>query len=134
VAGDGGARSAGDGRLVGALGWLGVGILAGVGLLGILTIGIVLLALAGSLAALLIHRGLGAGWGSGVLAGLATATAYLAWTNGRGPGDICVVRGDEQACTQYLDPRPWALATAVLVALAVVLHVRLRPATATADA
>ena len=111
-------------RLVAVLGWVLAGALAGVGLLGILTVGIVLLATAGLLAAVLVSARLGREWGSGALLGLATATAFLAWTNRRGPGRACVGAAGEQSCAEYYDPRPWALATVVLVALAVAVYLR----------
>ena len=111
--------------------WLLVGVLAGIGIAGLLTVGVVFLAAAVVLGAV----GLGVpalrSRAAVVLpAGLAVVPAYLAWLNRGGPGSVCETSGADVTCTQEWTPWPFVAAAVLLVAVAVVLVVvvRRRPA------
>ena len=111
------------GRRSGVPGCLTVGALGGVGLLGLLTDGVVLLVTAAVLAAAVVSRRLGAGWGSGMLLGVAAVTAVVARLNRGGPAEGCATLTPDPWCGEIWDPRPWWVATVVLAVLAVLLAV-----------
>lgn len=89
------------------VGWMLVGLLIGLGLLAILTIGIFILPVAGALAVLLLRsqpdaRGLGA-----LMVGPAAPLFYIAALNWGGPGWSCWSTSTEQGCTELLTPWPF---------------------------
>ncbi|PJI86724.1 hypothetical protein [Luteimicrobium subarcticum] len=56
-----------------------------------------------------------------VVSGLGVVPLYVAWLNRGGPGDVCHAGGT--ACTEAMNPWPWAAAGVLLVALGVLLVV-----------
>ena len=102
--------------------WLAVGLLAGIGIAGLLTVGIVFLVAAVVLGAVgvavpaLRSRAVVV-----VPAGLAVVPAYLAWLNRDGPGSVCETSAGGVTCTDEWTPWPFVAAAALLVAVAVVL-------------
>jgi hypothetical protein len=112
--------------------WFVVGALAGVGLVGLLTIGLPCLLAAGVLA------GIGRVWrplknhsATAIPAGASAAAWYLAWLNRGGPGEVCRPLGaDDMECTTEWSPWPFVAVAMALIALSVVLavqHRRRRP-------
>lgn len=58
---------------------------------------------------------------AGVMAGLALPVLYVAWLNRGGPGEVCRVRGDGQACVDAWSPWPFLGAALVCLAAACLL-------------
>jgi len=102
--------------------WALVGAVAGIGVLGLLTVGIVLVVAAGALVlpAVLVLR-LPARSVVGAVGGLAAAPAFLGWTNRGGPGAVCGPAEGGIACTQVGSPWPFLAVAALLVAGCIVL-------------
>jgi hypothetical protein len=107
--------------------WLVVGALAGMGIAALLSIGLVLLLLAGVLAVIgartpsLRNRSVLA-----IPAGVGTAVLYLAWINRDGPGNVCETTGTTTTCTDQVSPWPFVVVAAVLFAVSVILARRAR--------
>jgi hypothetical protein len=102
--------------------WFLVGALLGLGVLALLTIGVLFLLAAALLA--------GIGVGMSVLrnrsvvaipAGVGLSVLYLAWLNRDGPGDVCEITSTVTKCTEQWSPWPFVAAAVVLVASSVVL-------------
>lgn len=100
--------------------WAAVGAGAGIGVIGILTIGA--LFLAGTLVLVVI----GVAWGplrnTSVIAtvgGLAAAPLYLAWLNREGPGTVCESTHDVRHCVERWSPWPFLIVGLVLLAASV---------------
>lgn len=116
----------------GALGWLQFGLwtLAGagvaVGILGMLTVGIVVLPAAAALTALLAWRGDRRMAGPGLLAGSGMVPMYVGYLNRGGPGMACTTTAVSGACTQEVSPWPWLAAGLLLVTAGVALLLRRR--------
>jgi hypothetical protein len=120
-----GARSRGGDRGWFA-GWVVVGAGFSFGLIGIASIGVLVLPVAGLGAAVLARRrepGLGI---SGLVGGLGVAPLYVAYLNRDGPGTICRVTGTSTACEDQWSPWPWVGAGVVLVAVGIVWFVLAR--------
>ena len=111
--------------------WTLVGALTGLGIVGILTIGPVVLAVAAVLAgvALLMPRARN-GSAYMVIAGAAAAPLTLAWLNRQGPGTVCRTSGSEQACIDQWSPWPFLAVGLVLMVGGVLLTTRWDKATA----
>jgi hypothetical protein len=107
--------------------WLAVGVLAGIGIAGLLTVGIVFVVAAGVLGAVgvavpaLRSRAVVV-----VPAGLAVVPAYLAWLNRDGPGSVCETSAGGATCTEEWTPWPFVAAAVLLVVVAVVLALAVR--------
>jgi hypothetical protein len=106
--------------------WVVVGVLGGLGVVGILTIGPPLLALAGAMAiggaAMARTRNRSAYL---VLAGASVVPFLLAWLNRGGPGTVCQsVASDGTACVDEWSPWPFLVVGFVLLAVGVLATVR----------
>jgi hypothetical protein len=101
--------------------WAVAGALIGIGVVGLLTVGIVFLA-AGVLVALVgfLRPGLRRG-AAGAVGGLAVAPLYLAWLNRKGPGRVCSTAGSEVSCVEAWSPWPFVAVAAALIVGSVVL-------------
>jgi len=93
-----------------------VGALAGTGVVGLLTVGIVLLVAAGLLAlvGVLVLR-LPAPAFVGTVGGLAVAPLYLAWLNRGGPGNVCTPFEGGEEYTEMWSPWPFAAGALALL-------------------
>lgn len=102
--------------------WTVVGVLLGLGVVGLLTVGAVLLAVALALALVGTrwHRTRGrSAWM--VLTGVAAAPLLVAWHNRRGPGRACAVEGDVTSCSEQWAPWPFLAVSLLLAATGVLL-------------
>ncbi|MFS3130467.1 hypothetical protein ACLM5J_18840 [Nocardioides sp. Bht2] len=105
--------------------WWGiVGALAGVGTVGILTIGgpLLGLGLVMALIGLRVPTLRATGWPM-VLVGAAIGPGYLAWLNHQGPGTVCTTEGTTLTCTDLWSPWPFVAVAGVLVAVGVYVAV-----------
>jgi hypothetical protein len=116
-----------SGRQARAFGaWALVGALAATGMLAILSIGFLVLAVAGVVAALSLLRFRGVPEGlAGLLAGTAAPLAWVAWNNREGPGDVCTTTARSVTCTEQWAPWPWLLAAVCVVVAGLVLFAAL---------
>lgn len=97
------------------LGWLAVGGCLALGLAALLTVGVVLIAVAAVGAFLLLRKGhRNAVVGS--VAGLALPLFYLAYLNRGGPGTVCRATVAGQTCTDEYTPVPFLAVGVVLFA------------------
>ena len=60
----------------------------------------------------------------GLLAGAGILLLYVAWLQRDGPGTTCWHTATASGCDQHLNPLPWLVAGAVLVAAGFVAHGR----------
>jgi hypothetical protein len=106
--------------------WACVGALGAFGIAALLSIGIVLLAVAGGLAALLLWRTTSE-WGptAGVGLGAAMLAGYLGWLNRDGPGTVCHGIPNGVSCTDEWAPWPFYAVALVLAVVSVGLFVHL---------
>ncbi|WP_037569332.1 hypothetical protein [Phaeacidiphilus oryzae] len=105
--------------------WVVVGAAWVTGLLGVLSIGLLVLPLAALGTALLLWRRATAG-APGALSGAGLALLYVAYLNRGGPGTVCTATAGGTDCLDEWSPWPW-LAAGVAVAVAgAVLFVTLR--------
>jgi hypothetical protein len=119
----------------GYLWWGLAGALFGMGVLALLSIGIVLLAAAMLLTAVgIMLPALRNRSAVAVPSGVACALLYLAWINRDGPGDVCETTGLETKCTEQWSPWPFLVAALLLVAVSVALARHLRRTTAGGEA
>ena len=111
--------------------WWLVGVLYGLGLVSVLTIGAYLLVAAGVLTALgAVSRPLRSGAWPLALAGAAAGPWTVGWLNRNGPGTVCEDVAGGVSCVDEWSPWPFAVAGLVAVAVGMgVLFVRSRPAT-----
>jgi hypothetical protein len=100
--------------ILGFAGWLVVGAGIGLGIVGILTIGVVVLLGAGLLAGFLVWRGYGRLAGPSLLTGSGLVPLYIAYLNRGGPGTVCTTSAISQTCTQEMSPWPWLVAGLIL--------------------
>ena len=107
--------------------WMLAGAGLVLGLLGILTIGILVLPVAVALAIVLTR------WprtrnrtAAGLLSGLGLVPLFVAYLNRAGPGTVCVSTATSQSCTQEWSPWPWASAGLALVTAGFVIFLTLR--------
>ncbi|GAA4130061.1 hypothetical protein GCM10022215_43360 [Nocardioides fonticola] len=113
--------------------WAIVGTMWALGVVSLLTIGVVLVIAASGLGllGLAIPRTRHAGHLGG-LAGLAAAPLTLAWLNREGPGTVCHTSGDVTDCEELWSPWPFVAVALALVVAAVVLVDRRRMRAASA--
>jgi len=96
--------------------WGGVGLLIGVGILGILTIGIFLLALALILAVVgLVLPATRTSAALAALPGIGVMPLVVAFNNAGGPGERCVTTASSTVCSELLSPWPFAIPGLLLV-------------------
>jgi hypothetical protein len=94
--------------------WAVLGVVAGFGVIGLLTIGIPLLVVSGAAAAWLLVRHTESQVGVwGLLAGTAVVAGFLAWTNRGGPGLVCHSTPTEISCQDEWSPIPFAVVAAI---------------------
>ena len=98
--------------------WILVGALSGLGIAGLMTIGILLLAAAAALflIALFVPAVVKAALPAALI-GVAAAPLFIAWLNRNGPGEYCRPDG----CTEQWDPWPFATAGIVLMLIGAAL-------------
>jgi hypothetical protein len=105
------------------LAWFLVGAGYAVGLIGILSIGIIVLPLA-IVASLVLARRAPARRGlPGLIGWIGVPPLYVAYLNRAGPGNICTQITGGQTCTQEYSPWPWVVAGCLLVTVGVVVFV-----------
>jgi hypothetical protein len=102
--------------------WLVVGVLLGMGVAGLLSVGVFFL-----LAALVL-TGVGVGFSvlrnrsaMAVPAGVGLSVLYLAWLNREGPGTVCHITGNATTCTEEWSPWPFVAVTLVLISSSFIL-------------
>lgn len=107
--------------------WMLVGAADALAVIGILTIGILVLPVAVIATVLLARRASSLRGLPGVAAGLGLPPLYVAWLNHAGPGQVCVAVSGGESCTQEMSPWPWvAVGVALIVGGIVVLIMRSR--------
>jgi hypothetical protein len=104
--------------------WLVVGTAYVVAVLGILTIGILVLPVAIIANAFAARRRPLTPAVFGLLGGLGIPLLFVGFANINGPGNVCTHFAGGESCTQEWTPWPWLLAGAVLIVVAIVLFVR----------
>lgn len=83
--------------------------------MGLASVGVFILPVAITLAAVVAtRRGAGSG-AAGVLAGLSLPLFYIAWNNRDGPGSVCWVTATGGGCSGRLDPMPFLFVAVMLV-------------------
>lgn len=98
--------------------WVGVGVLFGLGLAAILTIGVLLLAAGVVLAAVALSRRAARNASAiAVVCGVGAVPLYLAWLNRGGPGNVCHVEQASEICIQEWSPWPF-LAVGIVIVVA----------------
>lgn len=107
--------------------WALTGFLAGFGVAGILTVGILLLPVAITLGITgVLWKPLRNRAAVLLFAGLAGAPAYLAWVNREGPGTVCNTVQDVTECSEQWTPWPFVGIAAVMIATAVIAAIGAR--------
>jgi hypothetical protein len=102
--------------------WALVGAGLCLGVLGALTIGIIVLPVALGAGALLLWRQGMTSHGAGALSGAGVVPLYIGWLNRDGPGLICSPLGDSgESCVGEMSPWPWLAAGLALVVAGVEL-------------
>ncbi len=102
--------------------WAMVGALVGLGLVSILTIGLVFLLVGCVLAVVGIRlKPLRNHSAAAVPAGLGVAALYLAWLNRGGPGRVCESTNTNTSCIDAWSPWPFLLVALLLLAATVFL-------------
>jgi hypothetical protein len=118
--------AAGTTRL--SYGWFGAWALAGAGLmtglLGALTIGIVVLPVT-LVAVLLMLTRRPAGHLTGLVSGLGLPLLYVAYDNRGGPGTVCTSTATGGSCVQEFAPWAWAVPGLLLLATGAIIFLRL---------
>lgn len=105
-------------------GWALVGAGAALGVLGAMTIGVVVLpVVAGAAVLLAARRGSGAGV-AGLVVGAAVPLLYVAYLNRDGPGTVCRTTPGGSSCTDEWSPWPFLVVALVLVVVGFVLQWR----------
>ena len=107
--------------------WGVVGALVAFGVIGLVTIGIFLLALAAVLLAVAFAvPALRRPSVPGVLVGLSTAPLFVAWLNRGGPGTVCTTTADVTSCSDQWSPWPFVAVGVLLAGAGVALLVTAR--------
>ena len=110
--------------------WLLAGAVLGVGVVSLLTVGVVLVAGAAALAAVgVAWRSLRNSSCTAAVAGVGLAPLYLAWLNRSGPGTVCEALGDGSRCVERWSPWPFVVVAVVLLAVAAGLALAARRST-----
>lgn len=107
-------------------GWVFCGALWGFGLLAIMSIGFILLPLAGVLTFGLERTGKGKPdeRNGCAVAGFGLALLLIAFLNRSGPGTVCSTTPNSVSCADLLHPLPWLLAGLVFVIAGTILFIR----------
>jgi hypothetical protein len=104
--------------------WFLIGGVASFGVIGLLTIGLPLLVVGGSMTAWLLVRHPASRIGVwGLVSGPAVAAGFLGWTNRDGPGDVCRTTATSQTCTQEWNPLPFDAVAVLVLVVGIVLFV-----------
>ncbi|MEU8469252.1 hypothetical protein AB0F30_15265 [Streptomyces sp. NPDC029006] len=106
------------------LAWLAVGACLALGVAALLSVGVVLIALAVATAVFLLRRGHRSA-AAGGLAGLALPLFLLAYLNRGGPGSVCRTTAVAQTCTDEYAPVPFLAGGALLLAAGVLVFLLL---------
>ncbi|MCP2343843.1 hypothetical protein [Actinomadura rupiterrae] len=116
--------------------WFLLGAGYGLGVVGLLSIGVLLLPVCGAITVLVLLRWPGRGGLAGLICGPSAPLGYVAYLNRHGPGTVCSTTEHAQSCVEQTDPRMWAIAAAcfLIVGLAVEYAVLRRCHTAGDDA
>jgi len=108
--------------------WFGAWFMAGaacvVGVLGALTIGIIVLPIAGAATAFLATRRTSSVGIAGLISGAGVPVLLVAYFNRDGPGDICKATAGGSSCTQEWSPWPWLAVGVAVVVVGVFMFVR----------
>ena len=108
--------------------WAVVGAIDALALIGIATIGVLVLPVAlGATILLARRRSLLCGL-PGVIAGLGVPPLYVGYLNRLGPGNVCIAVHAGQACVQEYSPWPWVASGLIFVVAGVALFVARSPA------
>ncbi|UXY27191.1 hypothetical protein [Streptomyces sp. HUAS TT20] len=102
------------------LAWLAVGGCLALGLVALLSVGVVLIALAAAAAVFLLRKGHRTAVVGG-LTGLALPLFYVAYLNRGGPGNVCHATAGGSTCTDEFAPVPFLAAGALLFAAGFVI-------------
>ena len=107
--------------------WVVVGVALGYGVAGLLTIGVLFVALGLALAG----AGVAMRWTRNrsafmAITGAAAGPLVVAWHNRRGPSNECRTHGDVTGCVDRWNPWPFVVVAAVLVVGGIVLAMRNR--------
>jgi hypothetical protein len=111
-------------RWFGAWALVSAGLITG--LLGALTIGIVVLPVSLAAAVLLALAQRPAGHLTGLITGLGLPLLYVAYLNRQGPGMVCTSTATGGSCVQEYSPWAWAVPGMLLLATGVIIFLRLR--------
>jgi len=96
--------------------WAAVGAAATLGLLSILSIGILVLVGGGIGTAFLLARAPGSLEGlPGAISGVGLPLLYVAWLNRSGPGTVCHAIRHGSECDQEWNPAPFWAAAAIFI-------------------
>lgn len=104
--------------------WAVVGATVGLGVVSLLTWGIVLLVAAAALTGILVWRTTPHSTEIvlGGATGLAVVSLFVAWLNRHGPGEVCVrTAGEGLACVEEWSPWPFVVLAVVIVAAGVLV-------------
>ena len=108
------------------LGWTAVGAGMALGVLTILTIGILVLPATALLAGFLVWRRPSRQAWPGLLTGLGLIPLYVAYLNRGGPGTVCTTTALSGSCMQEMSPWPWVAVGLGLAGAGTVLGLVLR--------
>lgn len=108
------------------LGWTAVGAGMVLGVLTILTIGILVLPATALLAGFLAWRRPSRQAWPGLLTGLGLVPLYVAYLNRGGPGNVCTTTALSESCMQERSPWPWVAVGLGLAGAGTVLGLVLR--------
>jgi hypothetical protein len=107
--------------------WIVVGAAYGLGLLAVLSFGVVALAIAVAATLVLVFRYRAVAAWPGLIVGAALPVLYVAFLNRSGPGTVCTVdAAGGQACVDRSNPWLWLLAAVVLIAAGSATQIILR--------
>jgi hypothetical protein len=101
--------------------WAVLGVVFGFSFLVFPTAGLVLMLIAGVVAA--TRPALRRGW-FGSLAGIGALLLYVAFVQRHGPGMVCWQTATASGCDEYGNPWPWVVAGAALVVTGLVAQIR----------
>ncbi len=106
--------------------WFAAGAACVVGVLSLLTIGIVVLPVAVAVTVFVATRRTSSIGIGGLVSGLGLPFLLVAYFIRNGPGDVCNTSATGSSCTQEWSPWPWLTIGAALVVLGVVVFVTTR--------
>lgn len=97
------------------IGWLLVGAGYALGVIGIASIGLLVLPVAVAATVVLARRSCARSGLGGLVVGLGLPPLYIAYLNRSGPGNICTSISGGYSCDQELNRWPWVVAGVVLI-------------------